>query len=115
MPLDFLEFVTDKGFLEIVTLSNFYKSWISRSCAIRLFHRQGNIKSCDIKYLLCGAIKRRFTKKSLGGDKVTASGNGSFASKTEISLGWRAARVKVLNVTGLPKEENAKKPNGIRP
>ena len=51
MPLDFLEFVTDKGFLEIVTLSNFYKLWISGGCAIRLFHRQGNIKSCDIKYL----------------------------------------------------------------
>lgn len=51
MPLDFLEFVTDRGILEIVTLSDFYKSWISRRCAIRLFHRQGNIQSCDIKYL----------------------------------------------------------------
>ena len=51
MPLDFLEFVTDREILEIVTLSDFYKSWILRSCAIRLFHRQRNIKSCDIKYL----------------------------------------------------------------
>ena len=73
------------------------------------------LRAVTLSIWLCGAIKRRFTKKSLGGDKVTASGNGSFASKTGISLGWRAARVKRLNVTGLPKEENAKKPNGIRP
>ena len=51
MPLDFLEFVTDRCFPDFVTLSDFYKSSISRSCAIRLFHRQGNIQSCDIKYL----------------------------------------------------------------
>ena len=51
MPLDFLEFVTDGRFLDIVTLSEFYKSWISGRCAIRLIHRKGNILSCDIKYL----------------------------------------------------------------
>ena len=51
MPLDFLKFVTDRRFPDFVTLSDFYKSWISRKRAIRLFHRQGNIRSCDIKYL----------------------------------------------------------------
>lgn len=62
---------------------------------------------------LRGGNWRRFTKKSLGGDKVTASENGGFASKTAILLGWRRARVTGLNVTGSPEEETAKKPNGI--
>ena len=51
MPLDFLKFVTNRRFPDFVTLSDFYKSWISGKRAIRLFHRQGNIRSCDIKYL----------------------------------------------------------------
>lgn len=51
MPLDFLEFVTNGRLPEIVTLGGFRKARISRKRAIRLFHRQGNIRSCDIKYL----------------------------------------------------------------
>ena len=51
MPLYFLKFVTNGAFSRFVPLSDFYKSWISGICAIRLFHRQGNIRSCDIKYL----------------------------------------------------------------
>lgn len=66
------------------------------------------LRAVTLSIWLCGAIKRRFTKRSLGGDKVTASGNGGFASKTGISLGWRAARVKGLNVTGSSEGENVK-------
>ena len=51
MPLYFLGFVTNGAFSRFVPLSDFYKSWISGICAIRLFHRQGNIRSGDIKYL----------------------------------------------------------------
>ena len=51
MPLYFLEFVTNRAFSRFVPLSDFYKSWISGICVIRLFHRQENIRSCDIKYL----------------------------------------------------------------
>ena len=51
MPLYFLGFVTNGAVSRFVPLSNFYKSWISGICAIRLFHRQENIRSCDIKYL----------------------------------------------------------------
>ena len=51
MPLYFLGFVTNGAFSRVVPLSDFYKSSISVICAIRLFHRQGNIRSCDIKYL----------------------------------------------------------------
>ena len=51
MPLYFSEFVINEAFSRFVPLSDFYKSWISRICDIRLFHRQGNIRSCDIKYL----------------------------------------------------------------
>ena len=51
MPLYFLEFVTNVAFSRYVPLSDFYKSWISGSCAIRLFHRLKNIRLCDIKYL----------------------------------------------------------------
>ncbi len=51
MPLYFLEFVTNGAFSIFMPLSDFYKSWISWICAIRSFHRQGNIRSCDIKYL----------------------------------------------------------------
>ena len=93
MPLYFSKFVTDRRFLEIVTLSDFYKSWISGNCAIRLFHRQGTIRSCDIKYLASVKEKAVISEKSLGGDKVTASEKGGFASKTVILLGCRRARV----------------------
>ena len=51
MPLYFLKFVTNGAFSRFVPLSDFYKSWISGICAIRLFHRQGNIRICDIKYV----------------------------------------------------------------
>ena len=40
MPLYFLGFVTNGAFSRVVPLSDFYKSWISGICAIRLFHRQ---------------------------------------------------------------------------
>ena len=50
MPLYFLEFVTNRAFSRCVPLSDFYKSWISGICAIRLFHRLRNIRLCDIKY-----------------------------------------------------------------
>ena len=50
MPLVFLEFVTNRVFSSFVPLSDFYKSSISGSCAIRLFHRLRNIRLCDIKY-----------------------------------------------------------------
>ena len=92
---------TNRGFRGTVSLDYFTDRELFEAVTLSIWLR--------------GGTKGRFTKKSLGGDKVTASGNGSFASKTGISLGWRAARVKGLNVTGLPKEENAKKPNGIRP
>ena len=51
MPLYFLRFVTNRAFSRFVPLSDFYKSWISGICAIRLFHRLRNIRLCDIKYL----------------------------------------------------------------
>ena len=63
---------------------------------------------------LRGGTTGRFTKKSLGGDKVTASEKGGFASKTAFLLRWRRAKVTGLNVTGSSGEENVKKPNGIR-
>ena len=50
MPLYFLEVVTNRAFSRYVPLSDFYKSYISGSCAIRLFHRLRNIRLCDIKY-----------------------------------------------------------------
>ena len=52
MPLYFLGFVTNVACSRYVPLSDFYKSWISGSCAIRLFHRLKNIRLCDIKYLV---------------------------------------------------------------
>ena len=63
---------------------------------------------------LRGGTKGRFTKKSLGGDKVTASETGGFASKTAFLLRWRKASVTGLNVTGSSGDENVTKPNGIR-
>ena len=63
---------------------------------------------------LRGVNNGRFTMKSLGGDKVTASETGGFASKTAFLLSWRRASVTGLNVTGSSGEENAKKPNVIR-
>ena len=66
MTLDFLKFVTSGRFLEIVTLSDFYKSWISGNCAIRLFHRQGTIRSCDIKYLASAKEKAVISEEKSG-------------------------------------------------
>ena len=66
MPLYFLKFVTNRRFLEIVTLSDFYKSWISGNCVIRLFHRQGNIRSCDIKYLASAKEKAVISEEKSG-------------------------------------------------
>ena len=63
---------------------------------------------------LRGGTKGRFTKKSLDGDKVTASEAGGFASKTAFLLRWRSASVTGLNVTGSSGDENVTKPNGIR-
>ena len=63
---------------------------------------------------LRGGTTGRFTKKSLGGDKVTASEKGGFASKIEISLGFYWTRVTGLNVIDSPGEETVKKPDGIR-
>ena len=51
MPLYFLGFVTNGAFSRFVPLSDFYKSYILGSYDIRLFHRRGNIRSCDIKYV----------------------------------------------------------------
>ena len=90
---------TNHKFHGAVTLDYFTDGEIYEAVTLSIWLRGGN--------------KWRFTKKSLGGDKVTASENGGFASKTGILLGWRWARVTVINVTGSPEEENAKKPNGI--
>ena len=81
-----LDYFTDKEIFEAVTLS----IWLR------------------------GGTKGRFTKKSLGGDKVTASEKGGFASKTAFLLRWRWASVTGLNVTGSSEAENANKPNGTR-
>ena len=66
MPLYFLEFVTNGAFIRCVPLSDFYKSWISEICAIRLFHRQGNIRSCDIKYLASAKEKAVISEEKSG-------------------------------------------------
>ena len=63
---------------------------------------------------LRGGTNGRFTKKSLGGDKVTASETGGFASKIAFLLRWRSASVSGLNVTGSSEVENVTKPNGTR-
>ena len=63
MPLYFLEFVTNGAFSRSVPLSDFYKSLISESCAIRLFHRWGNIRSCDIKYVASRHGQRAFAEE----------------------------------------------------
>ena len=81
-----LDYFTDREIFEAVTLS----IWL----------RGGNTK--------------QFTKKSLGGDKVTASEKGGFASKTAFLLRWRSASVTGLNVTGSSEVENVTKPNGTR-
>ena len=66
VPLYFLKFVTDRVILDFVTLSDFYKSWISGGCAIRYFHSQGNIRSCDIKYLASAKEKAMISKEKFG-------------------------------------------------
>ena len=55
MPLDFLKFITDRRFLEIVTLGGFRKARISEGDAIRFFevyHRQAVSGLRDIRWLL---------------------------------------------------------------
>ena len=81
-----LDYFTDREIFEAVTLS----IWLHRG------------------------TKRRFMKKNLGGDKVTASEKGGFASKTGFLLRWRIVRVAGLNGTGSSEAENVTKPNGIR-
>ena len=66
VPLYFLEFVTDRVILDFVTLGDFYKSWISRCCAIRYFHSQGKIRSCDIKYLASAKEKSVISEEKFG-------------------------------------------------
>ena len=66
VALEFLKVVTDRWFLEIVTLGDFYKSWISRCCAIRYFHSQGKIRSCDIKYLASAKEKSVISEEKFG-------------------------------------------------
>ena len=114
MPLYFLEFVTNGAFSRFMPLSDFYKSWISWICAIRLFHRQGNIRSCDIKYLASRREYEAIYEEKSGRSKVTASEKGGFASKTAFLLRWRSASVSGLNVTGSSEVENVTKPNGTR-
>ena len=71
-------------------------------------------EAVTLSFWLRGGTKGRFTKKSLGADKVTASETGGFASKIAFLLRWRSASVTGLNVTGSSEAENAKKPNGTR-
>ena len=63
---------------------------------------------------LRGGTKGRFKKKNLGGDKVTASEKGGFASITGFLRRWRWARAAGLNAIGSSGKENAKILNGIR-
>ena len=81
-----LDYFTDREIFEAVTLSIWLRGWNNG----------------------------RFRKKSLGGDKVTASKMGGFASKTGFSLGWRKGRATGLNVIDSSGEETVKKPNGLR-
>ncbi|MGN8761656.1 hypothetical protein [Oribacterium sp. HCP3S3_B9] len=81
-----LDYFTDREIFEAVTLS----IWL----------REGT--------------KERFTKKNLGGDKVTASEKGGFASKIGFLRKWLRASVTGLNVTGSSGDKNVTKPNGIR-
>ena len=71
-------------------------------------------EAVTLSFWLRGGTKGRFTKKSLGADKVTASETGGFASKIAFLLRWRSASVTGLNVTGSSGDENVTKPNGIR-
>ena len=66
MPLYFLGFVTNGAFSRFVPLSDFYKSWISGGCAIRYFHSQGKIRSCDIKYLASAKEKSVISEEKFG-------------------------------------------------
>ena len=77
-----LDYFTDREIFEAVTLS----IWL----------REGT--------------KERFTKKNLGGDKVTASEKGGFASKIGFLRKWLRASVTGLNVTGSSGDKNVTKP-----
>ena len=91
---------TNHGFHGSVPLDHFTDREIFEAVTLSIWLRGGNT--------------RRFTKKSLGGDKVTASEKGGFASKTAFLLRWRSANVSGLNVTGSSEAENVTKPNGTR-
>ena len=91
---------TNHGFLESVTLDYFTDREIFEAVTLSIWLR--------------GVNNGRFTIKSLGGDKVTASETGGFASKTAFLLSWRRASVTGLNVTGSSGAENVRKPNGTR-
>ena len=85
-----------------------------RSVPLDCFTDREIFEAVTLSIWLRGGPKGRFTKKSLGGDKVTASEKDGFASKSGFLLRWCRARVAGLNVTGSPGEEMVKKPNGIR-
>ena len=65
---------TNHGFRGTVPLDYFTDREIFEAVPLSIWLRRG--------------VKRRFTRESLVGDKVTASGMGGFASKIEISLGF---------------------------
>ena len=52
MTLDYLEFVINRGFLDIVPLSGFRKMWFSKEAAIRfseVCYKQAGFRFHDIK------------------------------------------------------------------
>ncbi len=66
VALEFLEFVTDRRFLGFVTLGDFRKARICGGSAIRYFHSQGKIQSCDIKYLASAKEKAVISEEKFG-------------------------------------------------
>ena len=87
---------TNHGFRVFVPLDYFTDREIFEAVTLSIWLRGGNTV--------------RFRKKSLGGDKVTASETVGFASKNGFLLRWRRARVAGLNVTGSSGEDHVKKP-----
>ena len=63
MPLYFLGFVTNGASLRFAPLSDFYKLSISGGCAIRLFHKRGDLRSCDIKYVASRYAQKSFRRR----------------------------------------------------
>ena len=87
---------TNHGFRGSVPLDYFTDREIFEAVTLSIWLREGT--------------KERFTKKNLGGDKVTASEKGGSASKIGFLRKWRRARVTGLNVIGSSEKENVKKP-----